>query len=58
MRQCPVCQHAQIGDPAVPAIVRRLWAEYCFSHSNAHPGTTCGSTSGQWQKITSEMRQR
>ncbi|ETO04727.1 hypothetical protein RFI_32671, partial [Reticulomyxa filosa] len=36
-RQCPSCQHTQIGDPHYPSMVcSQCAALYCFYHSTAH----------------------
>lgn len=42
MRECPFCLHLQRGNPSEPKMIcEKCSREYCFIHSNAHPGQTC-----------------
>ena len=37
-RECPRCDHLQVGDPAAPQMTcAACGARYCFVHSTAHP---------------------
>lgn len=39
-RDCPKCSHQQLGNPRHAAMTcEECGEEYCFHHSNAHPGT-------------------
>ncbi|KAG9413981.1 E3 ubiquitin-protein ligase rnf19b [Aphanomyces cochlioides] len=42
-RECPYCHHVQVGsgteDPMINCTA--CSQEFCFTHSNAHPGTSC-----------------
>ena len=46
-RDCPACGAQNLGDPASPAMVCSTCGhggepgEFCYFHSNAHPGLTC-----------------
>ena len=42
-RQCPKCEHTQVGQPASPAMkCDECGCDYCYTHSLAHdPATTC-----------------
>ena len=40
MRECPQCEHAQIGDPEQPQMLcESCGVTFCFVHGNAHPPT-------------------
>ena len=41
-RECPSCQHMQIGNPESPQLTCEMCGDvYCFFHSKAHPRITC-----------------
>ena len=41
-RECPFCQHLQIGSPVNPTITcDNCHLTYCYEHANAHPNMTC-----------------
>ena len=41
-RECPGCQHMQIGNPESPQLTCEMCGDvYCFFHSKAHPLITC-----------------
>lgn len=43
-RQCPKCDHTQLGTPDVPSMTcDNCGAEYCFSHGDAHQDSDCAT---------------
>merc|ERR1719424_2808643 len=53
-RDCPTCDHTQLGDPAVPAMAcEECGGQYCFAHGAQHPGVSCE----EFQKSNRKYRQ-
>ena len=59
-RDCPNpegCGHRQIGSPDSPAMTcEKCGYEFCFEHSNAHPGKTCQQYEAKTREDVLRMR--